>query len=373
MVSPTSRPGRPCLTSVYWPRAAPPRARKDPVGALAHLMSHADALHCSHAVANPAALLAAGPRKLAELFDEPGTTARLLLSLPSLAALSSAGTSATSDLHRILEHGLVDGVILTGIGTVDSLADTSARLRALAGEHGLVLVQAPMPLPRSGTPALPLGIDGTIAVELTRTTAGVLAGHNGRAHTITNHYVPRSEFHLMRAHVARHWPRTLIPAGSTPEAQLIDALGPGVPIITHEPGSIGTLLSAALGLRSERPEVFVGGEYEPLPATGPKQTHVVAFARGREHSLPEVICLVLRSLNHDIGTDIDDDPDEWSRTLIRFPPGTWHDITTERIIHCDPDDPGVSLPDAVPHDGIAFYVRGGDPQPPPRELHPATI
>ncbi|MBD8507783.1 hypothetical protein HT102_14940 [Hoyosella sp. G463] len=358
---------------MYWPRAAPPRSGQDPVAALARLRGDADAVRCSHVAVHPVTILGAGADRIRALLEEPGTAARLLLALPSLAeldALPAPIEPAASELHRMLEQGLLDGVILTGIGTVDSLAEASQRLRALVGERGLVLVQAPMPLPRSGGPALPASIDGTVAVELTRTTAGVLAGHNGRARTLAKHYVPRSEFHLMRAHVARNWPRTLIPAGGTPQARLIDALGPGSPIITGQPRTLGTLLSAALALRAERPEVFVGGEYEPLQATGPRQTHVVGFARGRAHSLPEAICVVLRSLNHDIRADIDDDPEEWSRTLIRFPPGTWHDVTTDRTIYCAPDDPGVSITDALPRDGMALYVRGGEPQPPPRELHP---
>ncbi|WP_149362016.1 hypothetical protein [Lolliginicoccus suaedae] len=360
------------MTSVYWPRVAPPRTGQDATEALARLRGHADAARCSHAAVHPSTVLGAGTAGLTRLLDEPGTSARLLIALPSLAALPAAGTPEASELRRALEHELLDGVVLIGIGTVDSLADATARLRALVGRDKLVLVQAPMPLPRSGDPDLPAGIDGTVAIELTRTTAGVLAGHNGRDHTLAKHYVPRSEFHLMRAHVARHWPRTLVPAGSTPEARLIDALGPGSPIITHESEGSGTLLAAALALRAERPEVFGGGEYEPLSATGPRQTHVVAFARGRPHALPEAICLVLRSLNHDIATDIDDDPAEWARTLIRFPPGTWHDIATDRTIHCSPDDQGVSIPDALPGSGMALYVRGGEPQPPPRELRPRT-
>jgi (1->4)-alpha-D-glucan 1-alpha-D-glucosylmutase len=69
----------------------------------------------------------------------------------------------------------------------------------------------------------------------------------------------------------------------------------------------------ALRVRRARPELFdARGAYAPLPVTGPRSEHVVAFARG-EGAIVVVPRLVLSLAN------------DWGATSLDLPAGTWHD------------------------------------------------
>lgn len=108
------------------------------------------------------------------------------------------------------------------------------------------------------------------------------------------------------------------------------------------------VVRAVLGLRRERPDEFVGGDYQALSASGPAQTHVVGFARARAGALPEVLALATRftaSL----------DPQLWARTVVPLPEGHWVDRFTG-VVHTG-DAPAAALFAALP---VALLVRGGE-------------
>ena len=75
------------------------------------------------------------------------------------------------------------------------------------------------------------------------------------------------------------------------------------------------LLRAALAVRRRHPDVFRGGSYVPLEATGSKAEHVVAFQRGSE------IVAVAPRLCLSLG----DRPEDWADTAIALPKGSWCD------------------------------------------------
>jgi (1->4)-alpha-D-glucan 1-alpha-D-glucosylmutase len=77
------------------------------------------------------------------------------------------------------------------------------------------------------------------------------------------------------------------------------------------------LVSRALRLRAERPELFAGGSYEPLPVTGARAAHVIAFWRGG------AAATVVPRLTHRLAGD-------WSGTAVELPPGRWVDRLTSR-------------------------------------------
>jgi (1->4)-alpha-D-glucan 1-alpha-D-glucosylmutase len=77
------------------------------------------------------------------------------------------------------------------------------------------------------------------------------------------------------------------------------------------------LVSRALRLRAERPELFAGGGYEPLPATGAASAHVVAFCRGGG------AVTVVPRLWHRLAGD-------WADTAVGLPAGRWVDRVAGR-------------------------------------------
>ncbi|TXS46665.1 malto-oligosyltrehalose synthase [Streptomyces sp. uw30] len=84
----------------------------------------------------------------------------------------------------------------------------------------------------------------------------------------------------------------------------------------EDPGVKGAMTTAALRLRSRRPEVFGdSATYAPLTAEGPAAAHCVAFVRSGE-VLTAVTRLSLR-LTRSGG---------WRETLLPLPPGRWADV-----------------------------------------------
>jgi (1->4)-alpha-D-glucan 1-alpha-D-glucosylmutase len=73
------------------------------------------------------------------------------------------------------------------------------------------------------------------------------------------------------------------------------------------------LVSRALRLRRERPDVFAGS-YEPLDVRGGWSDRVVAFARSGR------VATVVPRLSLPV--------DDWKDTLLRLPEGRWHDVLT---------------------------------------------
>jgi (1->4)-alpha-D-glucan 1-alpha-D-glucosylmutase len=71
------------------------------------------------------------------------------------------------------------------------------------------------------------------------------------------------------------------------------------------------VVAAALRLRRDKPDVFVGGEYRPLLADGDSADHVVAFARGTD-----VVTAVTRHSVRLAETG-------WGDTSLTLPEGTW--------------------------------------------------
>ena len=69
----------------------------------------------------------------------------------------------------------------------------------------------------------------------------------------------------------------------------------------------------ALHLRRRRPDVFAGGSYTPLDASGAKAAHVVAFLRG------DRVATVVPRLVLGLGGD-------WGGTAVTLPPGRWHNL-----------------------------------------------
>ncbi len=72
------------------------------------------------------------------------------------------------------------------------------------------------------------------------------------------------------------------------------------------------VVTAALHLRREKPDVFDRGDYVPLLADGPASAHVAAFARGSE-----VVTAVTR---HSVRLA----ESGWGETRLALPNGTWH-------------------------------------------------
>jgi (1->4)-alpha-D-glucan 1-alpha-D-glucosylmutase len=118
------------------------------------------------------------------------------------------------------------------------------------------------------------------------------------------------------------------------------------------------VVRTVLQLRRERPDEFVGGDYDPLTPTGPAQSHVVGFARARPHALPEVIALASRFT-------ATLEPTAWAETTVPLPAGKWVDrlsggvfegsASAERLFHALP---------------VALLVRGGEELRAPSPLRP---
>lgn len=107
--------------------------------------------------------------------------------------------------------------------------------------------------------------------------------------------------------------------------------------------------SAALRLRRECPEAFVGdeGDYTPLESGS---DHVIAFARGSADA-PDVIVLATRLAGRLVETG------GWGAATIALPGGPWHDALRDRLV----DGGVVPLESLLPVTGlpVALLVRGG--------------
>nr|WP_260152944.1 alpha-amylase family glycosyl hydrolase [Hoyosella altamirensis] len=334
---------------------------------------------------------------------------------PRFAALRQDSQDVFGETHRFLKEivhdGTVDGVRVVG---VDDLPDTMlylSWLRAAIGENHLLCTDTAPHRNHVLDQALP--IDGTSGAEIRRVVTGVLA-KPGDSDTGAAEYVPRSEFHLHMADIARHWPCSLSAApesgpGPVPHAHrpaklaqtLQYILGPGLPAVdagselwqprgplsrhvkrcrelcttletaeTIDTGNDGVIPSiaklhvvrSALRLRDERPDVFVGGEYEPITPSGSAQSYVVAFERAREHSLPEAVVVVAR-LTHLMPND--DGQPAWGDTSVPLPEGTWRDLLTGK------NHSGEALAaDMFSELPVALLVRGGGALREPRRLEP---
>ncbi len=96
----------------------------------------------------------------------------------------------------------------------------------------------------------------------------------------------------------------------------LEALGPAAARAAWERRDEGLpkllLVQRTLQLRAERPDLFAGATYEPLPVSGARAQHVVAFHRGGG------VAVVVPRLTHRLGGD-------WADTAVDLPPGRWVD------------------------------------------------
>lgn len=84
------------------------------------------------------------------------------------------------------------------------------------------------------------------------------------------------------------------------------------------------VVAAALRTRKQRPECFVGAEYQAVYAVGPAEAHMVGFARGTSQRDLQVIAVATRkpiALERRGG---------WADTTLTLPDGTWEDALTGR-------------------------------------------
>jgi (1->4)-alpha-D-glucan 1-alpha-D-glucosylmutase len=78
-----------------------------------------------------------------------------------------------------------------------------------------------------------------------------------------------------------------------------------------------------LAFRQAHPEIFDTGSYLPLPATGNKAQHVLAFTRAAVNAgttLTIVPCLVLGLAG------------DWEDTALEIPPGNWQNLLTGDVV-----------------------------------------
>lgn len=76
------------------------------------------------------------------------------------------------------------------------------------------------------------------------------------------------------------------------------------------------VVTAALHTRRDRPETFLAGGYQPVPATGPAAEHVLSFQRG-DDVLVAVSRWTVRLGEYG-----------WQTTTLGLPPGSWRDRIT---------------------------------------------
>ena len=81
------------------------------------------------------------------------------------------------------------------------------------------------------------------------------------------------------------------------------------------------VVRAALRLRRDRPDSFVGGTYAPVYARGSASAHLIGFARGPVLGGPDVIALATR---HSLTLE----SQGWGSTSVVLPDGQWHDRLT---------------------------------------------
>jgi len=75
------------------------------------------------------------------------------------------------------------------------------------------------------------------------------------------------------------------------------------------------VVSRTLQLRAERPELFTGGSYEPLPVDGPRAHHALGFCR--DGGAVTVVPRLVAGLG-----------DDWGATAVELPDGRWTDRFT---------------------------------------------
>ncbi|MCW4355485.1 hypothetical protein ONR57_19460 [Hoyosella sp. YIM 151337] len=290
-----------------------------------------------------------------------------------------------AQLRALVADGILDGLCVRGLEDLGDPRGYLQWLRAAVGSDRLLVVDQMEWQPQ--VLDAELSVDGANGASITREIAGVFHRKSASSATAAERYVPRSELHLYLADVARYWPRSLsgvpvppepgppnaMPAQQTTNvaASLLHIMGPGLPVVTagselwKKTDSLVTLLArcrelavelgaaesddpvleraeyttdlarfflfrSALRLREERPDLFVGGDYEAIAPIGAAQTHVIAFERAREHSLPELVVAVTRlpeSLPQSDGR-----PD-WGDTALPLPEGWWRDVLTGRRHH----------------------------------------
>ena len=76
------------------------------------------------------------------------------------------------------------------------------------------------------------------------------------------------------------------------------------------------MIARILAERARRPDAFAGGEYAPLPVTGSKSHHLVAFSRG---PLAVLVPRLVAGLS-----------DGWADTEVELPAGPWTDVLSGR-------------------------------------------
>jgi (1->4)-alpha-D-glucan 1-alpha-D-glucosylmutase len=134
------------------------------------------------------------------------------------------------------------------------------------------------------------------------------------------------------------------PADFAARAALLDRLDADPTTGFDDPDAAKLLVtSRALRLRRERPDCFgPGGEYTPLPASGPAADHAVAFLRGEDAvTVATRLPVGLRRLGG------------WDRSGLTLPPGPWADVLTGRAVDGGP----VRLADLLSRLPVALLTR----------------
>ncbi|GGC70786.1 hypothetical protein IEU95_13690 [Hoyosella rhizosphaerae] len=338
MSSASSALPRPCV-NVFWPHES---AFVDPVNLTDSLQEELAEIGISH-IALPLPLPSGVPE-----FRNVANRLRSA-NIGTIVGLHD-WTPDDKVLQQLADEDLIDGAVLE-----ESTTHVAAAVRDIVNARRIVVADG------FTAPAL----DGSLGSELARTAHGVLAytpGSRGNDARPT-HYVPRSEFHLVRSVLARNQPHSWAPV-DPPETVddsmrtawgFLQALGPGIAMTRRAPSDVPQEIKDILRLRAERPGVFVGGEYEPLHISGPAQSHIIGFARAQSHSLPEILCLGVRD-QHAASNG-------WRDTHITLPFGTWHDITTNALFQ-----DSASGTDLFNTQSTCILVRSGHAPAPPHPL-----
>jgi (1->4)-alpha-D-glucan 1-alpha-D-glucosylmutase len=105
------------------------------------------------------------------------------------------------------------------------------------------------------------------------------------------------------------------------------------------------LLARLLADRAAAPQLYADGDYHPLPATGAKARHCLAFRRssGSHHRVvvvPRLVATLAADGALPVGTDV------WSDTRLILPPGRWGDVLTGREAVPGPDG-GIAVGELV--------------------------
>nr|WP_296771982.1 malto-oligosyltrehalose synthase [Rhodococcus sp. (in: high G+C Gram-positive bacteria)] len=97
-----------------------------------------------------------------------------------------------------------------------------------------------------------------------------------------------------------------------------------IPTIDIDGAAKFRVVRAALQLRRERTDSFVGGTYAPLYANGPAASHVIGFSRGPVSGAADVIALATR---HSLTLA----SQGWGSTSVVLPEGLWRDRLTDSV------------------------------------------